>query len=306
MKSFKTIKRLLISSILILSVIIGVNSGIAESVKVFNRVGVPQGLNIDSAGNIGLLDGLAISKGDVPGITYVHKFGNAPDFDTSDGVVTIWDGADDISVDQMEYVYSTTADIDSISSSELGDTQELKIQGLNALWELTTQTKTLQGQTKVTLDIPLIRVFRMKNNNSTDNAGHIYCYVDTTISVGVPTDSTKIRSVIEPGNNQTLMAIYTIPLGKTGYMRVWYGAIAGASKSSNYIVELRAREFGKVFQLKHLSALSDVGTSYIQHVYIDPEKFAAKVDIEMRVSLTAVGVSEASFSAGFDLVLVDD
>ena len=43
---------------------------------------------------------------------FVHKFGGAPDFDTGDGYVSVWDGADDSSTDEMQYNYSTTADIE--------------------------------------------------------------------------------------------------------------------------------------------------------------------------------------------------
>jgi hypothetical protein len=111
---------------------------------------------------------------------------------------------------------------------------------------------------------------------------------------------------MQPGNNQTLMAVYTIPDGKTGYMRDWYASVAGANKTTNYIMELRARPTGKVFQLKHKSSLSDDGTSYIQHKYEEPEVFAARTDIEMRCQLTASGATAAAVSAGFDIVLVDD
>ena len=94
--------------------------------------------------------------------------------------------------------------------------------------------------------------------------------------------------------------------GKTGYLRDWYAAVAGASKTSNYVIDLRARPTGQVFQLKHRSALSDSGSSHTQHIYEEPEVFAAKTDIEMKTKMTATGGSEASVSAGFDIVLVDN
>lgn len=250
--------------------------------------------------------GLAIAKGDVTGATFIHKFGNTPDFDTGDGVVTVWDGADDAAIDQMAYVYSSTAAIDSLSSDDDTDTQDIEIQGLDSSFDLVTQTITITGQTRKALDTDLIRIFRMKNVDSTDNAGHIYCYENTALTTGTPDDSTKVRAVMQPGNNQTLMALYTIPNGKTGYMRDWYGASAGAVKTSNYVMDLRARPFGQVFQLKHRSSIADDGNSYIHHMFVEPEVFAAKTDIEMRTEATAAGVTAASVSAGFDIVLVDD
>ena len=247
--------------------------------------------------------GLAIAKGDVVDTTFVHKFGAAPDFDFADGSVTVWDGADDGNIAQMRYVYSETAAIDSISSSSAADVQVMKIQGLDANFDLITQAATLNGQNRVELTTPLIRIFRMKNDNSVDNAGYIYAYENTAITGGTPTDSTKVRCVIQPGNNQTLMAVYTIPNGYTGYMRDWYASTAGANKDSSYIIELRAREKDKVFQLKHVTSLQDGGTSYIKHDYTEPEDFGEMVDVEMRAQMT-VNTTAATIAAGFDIVLV--
>lgn len=254
--------------------------------------------------------GMAIAEGNVTGKSFVHKFGAAPDFDTGDGEVTIWDGAEDNTAwENMVYDYSATADIDTITSDNNGDTQDIEIQGLDSNYDLVTQTVTLTGQTKATLGTPLIRIFRAKNVGSVNLAGHVFVYPDTPIggvSAGVPTDKSKIRCVIHPENNQTEMAVYTIPNGYTGYMRSWYAVAAGASKDSNYLIKLMARPFGQVFQLKHKSSLSDTGTSYIHHEYVEPEVFSAKTDIEMTVEMLAAGASEAAIAGGFDIVLVAD
>ena len=85
---------------------------------------------------------LEVSKGNISGSTYVHKFGQAPDFDTGDGEVNMWDGADDGNSNLMTYTYSSTADIDRISSSDNGDTQDIEIQGLDTSGNLTIQTIT--------------------------------------------------------------------------------------------------------------------------------------------------------------------
>ena len=254
--------------------------------------------------------GLSIAQGNVTGVTFIHKFGFAGDFDQTDGFATVWDGANDADIAQMQYTYSTSNAIDSISSTDTGDTQDIEIQGLyddgSGNWLISNQTVTLTGQTRVALSQPLIRVFRMVNVNTVDIAGFVYCYENTALSAGRPVDTTKIRAVIENGNNQTLMAVYTIPSGTTGYMRDWYASTAGANRATNYIIDLRARPMGGVFQVKHRSALDIGGTTYIQHKYEEPEVFSAKTDIEMRCKLTAVGVTGAAVSSGFDIVLVDN
>jgi hypothetical protein len=266
-------------------------------------------VKVTADGNLTISDnssGLAIAGGNVTGATYVHKFGNAPDFDTSDGVVTIWDGANDGTVALMNYVYSTTADIDSISSSDAGDTQTVEVQGLDGNYNLVVQSVTLNGQNRVALTTSLIRVFRFKNTGTTNFAGQVYVYVNTALTAGVPTDTTKVRAAVNDGNNQTLMAVYTVPAGYTGYMRDFYSSTAGSSKNSQYVIDLVARPFGGIFQLKHRKAISDIGTSSDQHKYEEPEVFVEKTDIEMRVSATAAGATGCSISAGFDLVLKEN
>jgi hypothetical protein len=249
--------------------------------------------------------GLAIAKGDVTGVVSDHKFGNAPDFDTGDGEVTVWDGANDADTpNAMVYTFSATADIDTISSSDGTDTQSVEIIGLDGDGNLVTQTKTLTGQTKATLDTPLWRVFRMKNLGATDFAGYIYCYVDTAIVNGKPTDQTKIRAVVDDGNNQTEMAVYTVPNGKTCYVRSVYASTAGGSRATNYVIKLKARPFGGVFQLKHRRSIND--DKDLDKTFEDPQVFAAKTDLVMTADIVASAITGGNVSAGFDFVLVDD
>lgn len=253
------------------------------------------------------VDRMAVSAGDIEGHSAVHKFGDAPDFDTGDGVVTVWDGADDGGVDQMTYVYSSTNNIDSIISTDTGDVVQVEIQGLDINWTQVVQTVTLSGQTRVALTTPLRRVYRMKNVGATDLAGTVSCYVtNAPTSSGVVTDSSLVRAAIDNGNNQTLMAVYTVPEGKTAYVCAWYGAVSGGNKSTNYKMELYARPFGGVFQLKHRSSLEDGGTSSIRFGYDVPVRFAEKTDLEMRASLTAAAVTGAAVAGGFDIILVDN
>lgn len=250
---------------------------------------------------------MEISKGNLADHSTVHKFGTAPDFDTGDGTVSIWDAADDgVAWQQMKATYSTTADIDRVSSTSGSDTFDVEIQGLDTNYDLVTQTITLTGQTPANLTTSLIRVFRMKNVGSADNVGSIFCFVNVATTAGVPDTPANIRAVIRPLNNQTLMAIYTVPNGKTAYMRQFFAATAGANKSANYTIDLVARPFGQVFQIKHKTALEQGGTTNFQHIYVEPVVFTAKTDIELRVTLATNTITAADIGGGFDLVLVDN
>lgn len=249
---------------------------------------------------------LELAKGNVSGHSNINKFGTIPDFDTTDGRTDVWDGANDAGSGLMTYTYSSSADIDRISSSDNGDTQDIEIEGLDTNFDVVTQTITLNGQTPASLTTSLVRVFRMINRGSTDIAGTVYCFVNVATTGGVPNTLTNIRAEINNGHNQTLMAIYTIPNGKTGYMDRFEASVAGAKKSAEYEIDVYARPTGEAFQLKHRTSLQDGGSSEWQHSFLTPDKFLAKTDIVIRVKILTAAVTEASVSAGFDIVLVDN
>lgn len=275
--------------------------------------GVVEEANVTEDGDLSISDnssGLAIASGKVTGTGFIHKFGEAQDFDSGDGSVTIWDGANDglfAGAPPMNISYSSTDDIGTISSSSAADTMDIEIQGLDINYELVTQTVTLTGQTDAILSTNLIRSFRMKNIGSVDVAGVLYLRVNGTGQTsGVPNAAADVRAIINNGNNQTLMAVYTIPAGKTGYMRDFYSDIVGANKISNYKVRLFGRPFGEVFRVKHVKGLSETGTSSVQHKYEEPEIFEEKEDIELRVETTDSPITAANISGGFDIVLEDN
>lgn len=248
----------------------------------------------DSAVNTQFL--LDVVRGNVPGYSYLEKFGENPDVDTATVPEDIWDYGG-------LYTFSTEADITTISSSSADDSQTLTVIGLDSNWLPVTQVKALNGQSKVTLDTPLVRVYRMYNSGSANFVGTIYCYVDGAITAGVPNVSTTVRAVITPGNNQTLMAIYTIPAGKTGYLvsesfTVSKGVTASFADFARYV-----REFGGVFQVKHdASAGSESGGHTRPHPF--PTPLPAKSDIICRC--TAASSNNMGISAEFDILLIDN
>lgn len=248
-------------------------------------------------------NGLSISQGKVTNISKDHKFGNAPDFDTGDNEVNIYDGADDGGINQMVYQWSTFADIDTISSSNAGDTQTIELFGLDVNYEQATQTVTLNGQTAVTLVTPLVAIFRMKNTqNNDDLLGTLYCYVSTAISSGVPTDSTKVRAIISIGNGQTEMALTQVPVGCKLYIREVNAYTAGASRTTNYIIKLYVDPFGQSKQLKFRASVND--DTPLDRTYADPSGAFREGDkVYMTAQITAGGVTGASVSGGFDYVL---
>ena len=227
-----------------------------------------------------------ISAGRVADLAKVDKFGETGDgILSADGLVTVWDGVNDASADKV-YTYTATASIDKLSSSDDTDTQTIEITGQGTDNVEVVQTVTLTGQTKATLGTPLMRVYRMKNTGATTLAGSVYCYEDGTISGGVPTTDATIKALITPPNNQTLMAIYTIPAGCTGYIHGYNVDIT--SRVAGFIHgHLFIREPGGVFQTKRTFTLSTTGTSNVFIPFYRPQKVLEKSDIEFMVESTA-------------------
>jgi hypothetical protein len=244
----------------------------------------------------------AIAFGAVSGKAIIQKFGNAPDFDTGDGEVSTWDGASDAGIDNMQYDYSLTADIDSVVSSSASDIMNIEIQGLGASTNLVVQTVTMNGQTRVALATNLFRVFRMKNVGASNMVGNISCYVtNAPISSGVVDDSSLVRAHILNGNNQTEMALYTVPHGDEIVLKGLYAYSAGASRSASYLLTVWARPPGQVFQLKWKGAFNDDVDSGIRQPYETGLYFDEGTDVELRVQILTAAITAATISSGFEI-----
>jgi len=240
---------------------------------------------------------LDVIRGNWAGYEVVHKFGTTGNVLATP--VTVWEGAD-LGATTALYTYSTSAAIDTLSSDNAADTGiDIQVDGLDANWAPVTQTVTLNGQTQVTLQTPLIRVYRLKNISATELTGIVYCYENVTATGGVPDDQTKIRAGITPGNNQSLMAVYTVPAGYTAYL---YNMNFWPAKRLAAIIEFEVyrREFGGVFQKKHVASLNTQGGTMSLR-YIFPEIFPEKTDIEVRAATDSTGVGAAAI---FELLLI--
>ena len=197
-----------------------------------------------------------VAQGRDPRYTFQYKFGDNPDIDTGTLPEDVWTfgGA---------YNYSTTADIDTFSSSSALDTgQALVFVGQTADYTEVIQTGVTNGQNKVTLTTPLRRLYRIFNISSQDIAGTVYAYVDGAITGGVPDDPTTVRAVVDDGDNQTQMAIYTVPKGYTGYLisaDITFSREITAGASARFV--FRVRNPGTVFRVLSRAALLSSGTS---------------------------------------------
>jgi len=235
---------------------------------------------------------LEAASGHNAAMTSVNKFGR--NSNVAIGVEEeIWDGS-------AAYVFPATALMTSISQTTdqaalNGET--IEVQGLDANWDLVIQNAVLGAPSTgvVTLTTPLIRCFRMK------------------VLSGIVTDSpvrvhnageTQDYAIIGIGNNQTLMAIYTVPNGKVAYMLCYYAHVNPGTNldptSMPIRVWARDNENGYAPQLKHVVGQTSSG---FQHFFTPYAKFTGKTDIY----ITAQPVGKAAdVTAGFDLIIINE
>lgn len=240
---------------------------------------------------------LEVAKGNVAGTTGVNKFGRNTAVGNGN-VEEIWDG-------NAAYSWPATALMTSISQTTDQAAMRgasIQIEGLDASWDYVLQTPTLDGSdttTVVTLATPLLRCFRMEVNANVVG--------DATIRVHNAGES-QDYAIITVGNNQTLMAIYTVPNGKTAYMESFYAAVqSGGGAPTALDVSLWARDNDNSYEKKlvhELGTSADVDAyGYIPHDFKPYKVFPQKTDIFVTAEPTGAAVD---VSAGFDLILVDN
>lgn len=236
----------------------------------------------DKDGNIinsfGVASNIPIAAGNVDGYGHINKFG-ATDGDVTAG--TIWDGNSDATA----YPYPADSVVAVASTQNAGSGVE--VQGLDANFESVTETINI-GSTGATV---FSRIFRAKMVDTNNDK-------DVTLSMGGTT-----AAVILEDQAQTLMAVYTIPAGKTGYLiKTQMGSDkASTNAAMQYALRARDTDDGNVFQIKGISYAAGGQNVFVE--YPIPLKFEEKTDIRMDVVAAGGG---QTCSATFDIVLVDN
>ena len=172
---------------------------------------------------------IKISRGMVKGASFVHKFGAVPSMATNT-TGTVWDKNDTI-YPWSVWATPSNVHVDAASASDVGKT--VTISGLDADYNQISENIVLTSQTNNYSSNVFSRVFRAYATDGVTNVGRINIQHD-----GSGTDV----AIISAGLSQTLMAIYTIPAGYTGYIyKGTCSAQAGADGTGNMFV----RYFGQ-------------------------------------------------------------
>jgi len=269
---------------------------------------IPQFYNYDLIGrvrmdaNVALANSnpLLIARGLVAGASCVNKFGENP-LVAVNTTADVWDGGG-------TYVFPTTTSITHIrqATDQVGTDggATIQVQGLDANWDLVVQTADLDAAdttTEVELTTPLIRVFRMKVHANVVLAADLW--IGAT-GVGAAT----AKAIIQTGNNQTLMAIYTVPAGKTAYMTQYYADNVPTASRTPDSVEITLwmadRANGYEFQTKNMRGIPQLGDGFT-HEFNPPIRITEKTDIKVSAFVSGTVGEDGNVHAGFDLVLYD-
>ena len=238
---------------------------------------------------------LQVARGQIPWHKLLFKFGNNSDINGS--LETIWSRGG-------LYVYPASATVMTVSSSSANDTsggtgaRTVLVSGLDANYYEISETVILSGQTPVNTVNSYIRMFRafvVTAGSGGTAAGTIYVG-GGTVTAGVPA---TVYAEIALGENQTTMALWTVPAGYTAYISA--GTFSAASNNvAHYILgKFMFRPLGGVFRN---AADITVNSNVFRYEWDYPLALPEKTDLEAR----AIALSGTNFyvTASFELIYI--
>lgn len=227
-----------------------------------------------------------IARGIVRGASSVHKFGATPEM-SQNQTGSIWD------IDDTLYPWSAfdTAGVLTIPAVNVADNgHTVTVLGLDENYNEVSEEFTVSSSGTVTGTQTFKRVYR-----AFCTAGG----VTNTGNINIQRGATTVLR-ITAGQGQTLMAIYTVPRGKTAYLLQGTCTVeANADATGNMFV----RYFGQdTFRIGHSFEVSGAGGQYFYKFGV-PIQIPQKSDIDVRATVRS---NNARITAAFDILLLDN
>lgn len=226
---------------------------------------------------------LNVSRGKVRGASMLHKFGAVPSM-SQNTTGSVWDKNDTL------YPWNAfdTAGVITASIANASDNgKKVTVLGLDVNYNEVSETFTLSSTATVSGTVSFKRVFRAYISTGTDNVGDINF---------TKNGSDVLRITASKG--QTLMAIYTVPAGKTGYL---YQGTCTAQSAADGTGNMFVRYFGQdAFRIGHSFEISGVGGQYL-YDFTFPIQIPEKSDIDIRVTTRT---NNGRYTAAFDMLLI--
>ena len=225
---------------------------------------------------------LQVARGDITGHYRLHKFGFNEDID--DNEETIWDAGG-------IYSYPTTAVKMTVTSTDSANDSgvQVNIQGLDANYNQVSEVITLDDNGVGETSTFFLRVYRAFIAGSQEPSG--------TINI---TNASTTYARITLGENQTLMAVWTVPAGHTAYL-VQKDVTSLTETITRFgIFRLVSRAPGGVFRTHDKHCLRN---DHLELTYSTPLVFTEKTDIEVRCKGSG-DPANMNVSASMDIIYI--
>lgn len=227
-------------------------------------------------------------SGGAAGFNQVNKFGHNSNVGNSN-FEDVWETGGTIQWPTSAQTYDIVSDDTNDTSAGTG-ARTVEIEGLDGSYVEQSETVTLNGTTPVTTVNSYLRVFRgkvMTAGSGGENAGSL------TATQNV---SGYVAWTIVPTANQSLVAAYTVPAGKTAHLLTWFIGLK-TGKATDILMQVRPEN--EVFQTKRWLTV-DEATTQVWNPYLN---IAEKSDMRVR---TKASTGSHEVSSGFDIILVDN
>jgi hypothetical protein len=222
----------------------------------------------------------------------IHKFGENSSVKITESPIHPWG--------EFE-VYQTSNVTLNLSSSSASDTATVTIEymsfDVSGNFVFGTQTKTLTGQTPVTLSDTGCRWMRMYTDD--DHVGDIWLYRDGA-SGGVPSDLTKVHNQILAGTSQSQKASTSVAANNYFFLtHIWADIIRKGSVSAS--VNFKTTKLGSGTRNRLRRGISDGHSLEYEFTPL----FIVEPNTDIEITGQTDSNSDTDMTAGFNGYLAD-
>jgi hypothetical protein len=227
---------------------------------------------------------LNVARGKVRGASTIHKFGATP-LQSINTTATVWDKPDTL------YPWSAFNTPGVLVAAQVGaddNGKVITIVGLDSNWDIIEEDFTLSSTGTVTGTKTFKRVFRGYVKTGSTNVGQL----------SFSRNGTEVLRILA-GLGQTLMSVYTVPNGYTGYLYQGVCTAQTAADATGFMM-VRYNTVGTAFRVGHTFEVNGSGGEYF-YKFAFPIEIPQHSDIDIRLSSRS---NNGRFTAAFDMLLI--
>jgi len=237
---------------------------------------------------------IGIPLGLYRGVKSIHKFGGCKNISASGEFQEVWDGNGKWTV-PLKLEDSENL---QIKSSKASDTIIMRVEGLDEHGYSQFEEIALNGLDSVTLNKKWYRVFRAYNIGSVEFTGDVTIFKKDTD----PTVLENIRAKVLKQNQQTMMAIWTVPKDSYALGIKWAITISRGGADREVDAAIRARVYGQVNRVKSSVSLGTQGGG----TFVDNFEPYTKLDelTDIMISVVNATANNIAYSAFLDALII--